>query len=198
MSVPYNSSHIWRCRNQKQHRIKFLCVAISVVITGSNFLRLSCLSDTLPYCPTRSPPHQFALSSVQSIKCKAEAASPSSFYRTCTADANTVTKDGFFFFTLYVPCIVTNYINKPTRWAFCMYLFYNLCTTLHVSNGHFVHHQEFMIYCILQLCTNSANVSNCFVLIMYNSTCLERPFRSSSGVHDLLYSAALYKQCKSV
>ena len=29
-----------------------------------------------------------------------------------------------------------------------MYLFYNFCTTLHVSNDHFVHHQEFMIYCI--------------------------------------------------
>ena len=26
-------------------------------------------------------------------------------------------------FTLYVPCIVTNYINKPTRCTFCMYLF---------------------------------------------------------------------------
>ena len=60
-------------------------------------------------------------------------------------------------------CIIThrvnNYINKPTRSTFCMYLFYNFCTTLHVSNDHFVHHQEFMIYCILQLCTNRANVS---------------------------------------
>ena len=45
-----------------------------------------------------------------------------------------------------------------------MYLFYNFCTTLHVSNNHSVHHQEFMIYCILQLCTNRANVSNCSVL----------------------------------
>ena len=50
--------------------------------------------------------------------------------------------------TLYVPCIVTNYINKPTRCTFCMYLFYNLSTTLHVSNDYFVHHQEFMIYSI--------------------------------------------------
>jgi hypothetical protein len=40
-----------------------------------------------------------------------------------------------------------------------LYLFYNFCTTLHVSNDHFVHHQQFMIYCILQLCTNRANVS---------------------------------------
>ena len=66
--------------------------------------------------------------------------------------------------TLYVPCIVTNYINKPTRCTFCMYLFYNFCTTLHVSKDHFVHHQEFMIYCILQLCTKHANVSKCLVL----------------------------------
>ena len=44
---------------------------------------------------------------------------------------------------------------------FCMYLFYNFCTVLHVSNDHFVHHQEFMIYCILQLFTNHAHVSNC-------------------------------------
>ena len=47
--------------------------------------------------------------------------------------------------TFYVPRIVTNYINKPTRCTFCMYLFYNLCTTLHVSNGNFFHHQEFII-----------------------------------------------------
>ena len=34
--------------------------------------------------------------------------------------------------------------------------------------------------------------------LFYNSTCFERLFRSSSGVHDLLYSAALYKPCKRV
>ena len=45
-----------------------------------------------------------------------------------------------------------------------MYLFYNFCTTLHVSSDRFFHHQEFMIYCILQLCTNHSNVSNCSVL----------------------------------
>ena len=44
--------------------------------------------------------------------------------------------------------MTANYINKPTRCTFCMYLFYNFCTILHVSNDHFVHHQEFMIYCI--------------------------------------------------
>ena len=48
-----------------------------------------------------------------------------------------------------------------------MYLFYNLCTTLHVSNGHLVRHQEFMIYCILQLCTNRADVSNRSVLRLF-------------------------------
>ena len=35
-----------------------------------------------------------------------------------------------------------------------------------------------------------------FILqFLYNSTCFERPFPSSSGVHDLLYSAAVYKPC---
>ena len=36
--------------------------------------------------------------------------------------------------TLYVPRIVTHCINKPTECTFCMYLFHNFCTTLHVSN----------------------------------------------------------------
>ena len=57
----------------------------------------------------------------------------------------------FSHLTLYVPCIVTNYINIPTRCTFCMYLFYNLCTNLHVLNDHFVHHQQFMIYFIRSL-----------------------------------------------
>ena len=48
------------------------------------------------------------------------------------------------------------YINKRTRCTFCMYSFYNLYTTLPVSKDHFVHHQQFMIYCILQLCANRA------------------------------------------
>ena len=74
--------------------------------------------------------------------------------------------------TLYVPRVVTNYINKQTRCTFCMYLFYNFCTTLHVSSDHFVHHQAFMIYCILQLCTNRANVSNCSVLRLLDNICL--------------------------
>ena len=51
---------------------------------------------------------------------------------------------------------VCNYINKPTRYIFCIYLLYNLCTTLHVSNDHFVHHHEFIIYCN---CTNHAKMS---------------------------------------
>ena len=42
---------------------------------------------------------------------------------------------------------------------FLYVLFYNFRTTQHVSKDQFVHHQEFMIYCILQLCTNHANVS---------------------------------------
>ena len=58
--------------------------------------------------------------------------------------------------TLYVPCNVTNPINKPTRCTFCLYLFYNLSATLHVSNDYFVHHQEFINLLYLQLCTNPA------------------------------------------
>ena len=34
------------------------------------------------------------------------------------------------------------------------------CTTLRVSNDHFFHYQEFMIYYTLQLCTIHVNVSN--------------------------------------
>ena len=38
-----------------------------------------------------------------------------------------------------------------------------------------------------------------FILqFLYNSTCFERPFRSSSGVHDLLRSAAVCKPCKRI
>ena len=44
---------------------------------------------------------------------------------------------------------------------FCTYLFYNFCTTLHVSNDHFVHHQGFINLLYLQLCTNRADVPNC-------------------------------------
>ena len=67
-------------------------------------------------------------------------------------------------FLSYVPCIVTNSINKPTSCTFCMYLFYNLFVTLRASNDHFVHYQEFINLLYLQLCTNRANVSNCSVL----------------------------------
>ena len=62
--------------------------------------------------------------------------------------------------TLYLPCIITNYINKPTICTFCMYLFYNFCTTLHVWNDHFLHHQEFMIYCI---CGSVQTIQTCSV-----------------------------------
>ena len=47
--------------------------------------------------------------------------------------------------------------------------------------------------------TNKMHFLYVFILqVLYNSTCFERPFRSSSGVHYLLYSAALYKPCKRV
>ena len=65
-----------------------------------------------------------------------------------------------FLYSILWPTNALNKIYEQTnKCTFCMYLFYNFCTTLHVPNGHFFQHQEFMIYCILQLCTNHANVS---------------------------------------
>ena len=68
------------------------------------------------------------------------------------------------FLTLCVPRTVTNYTNKSTRCTFSMYLFYNLCTTPHVSNDHFVHHREFMIYCI---CSSVQTVQTCLTAWSY-------------------------------
>ena len=51
---------------------------------------------------------------------------------------------------------VKKILYKQTQKMRFLYVF---ILTLHVSNDHFVHHQEFMIYCILQLCTKHANVS---------------------------------------
>ena len=92
--------------------------------------------------------------------------------------------------TLYVPYIVTNYIHKPTRCTFCMYLFYNLCTTLHVSNDHFVHHQEFIIYCILQLCTNRANVR------LYTAAEYSKSWTADDERNGLSKHVELYKDCR--
>ena len=52
-----------------------------------------------------------------------------------------------------------------------MYLFYNLSTTLHVSNDYFIHRQEFINLLYLQLCTNHANVSNSSVLRLEFRVC---------------------------
>ena len=47
--------------------------------------------------------------------------------------------------------------------------------------------------------TNKMHFLYVFILqLFYNSTCFEQSFPSSSGVYDLLYSAALYKSCKHV
>ena len=53
--------------------------------------------------------------------------------------------------------------KQTNKMHFLMYLFYNLCTNLHVSNDHFVHRQEFINLLYLQLCTNHANVHFCMV-----------------------------------
>ena len=52
-------------------------------------------------------------------------------------------------------------------------------------------------HCELYKQTNKMHFLYVLILqFLYNSTCFERPFRSSSGVYDLLYSAALYKPCR--
>ena len=58
-----------------------------------------------------------------------------------------------------------NQFYKQTRCTFCMYLFYNLCTTLHVSNDYLFHHQEFINLLYLQLCTNHAETLKQLLLI---------------------------------
>ena len=72
----------------------------------------------------------------------------------------------YYYFDNDIVCTVhrNQLLNKPTRCTFCMYLFYNLFVTLHVSNDYFVHLQEFINLLYLQLCTNHANVPNCSVL----------------------------------
>ena len=94
---------------------------------------------------------------------------------------NDVWSDIFIFF----------YINKPTRCTFCMCLFYNFCTTLHVSNDHSVHHQEFMIYCIsssvqtVQTCQTAR--SNCLEPVPSSQTRLHGLYRAADTVnHELL------------
>ena len=79
--------------------------------------------------------------------------------------------------TLYVPCIVTNYVNKPTRCTFSMYLFYNLYAILHDSNDHVVHHQEFTIYRICSSVQTMQTCRNCSVLrfnLLYLHLCTNR------------------------
>ena len=47
--------------------------------------------------------------------------------------------------------------------------------------------------------TNKMHFLYVFILqSLYNSTCFERLFRSSSGVHTFTVSAVLYKPCKRV
>ena len=50
-------------------------------------------------------------------------------------------------------------LYKQTNKMHFLYVFIiQFCTTLHVSNGHFVHHQEFMVYCI---CSCVQTVQTC-------------------------------------
>ena len=85
-----------------------------------------------------------------------------------------------------------------------MYLFYNLCTTLHVSNGYFVHHQEFMIDCI---CSCVQTVQTCLTAWSYGwnqkkkkccspKTCTQRACLSACTFRSLLCCKVdVYNQC---
>ena len=65
---------------------------------------------------------------------------------------------------------------------FCMYLFYNIFATLHVSNDYLVPHQEFINLLYLQLCTNHAEVSNCSVLRLELQLCTNHAEVSNCSV----------------
>ena len=100
------------------------------------------------------------------------------------------------YFVLYVPCIVTNYIIQSTRCNICIIYSTIFCKTLHVSNDHFIHHQEFMIYCILQLCTNHANVSRHVYMLCtqpQNTVNLWTPDDERNGRSK---QVELYKNCR--
>ena len=65
--------------------------------------------------------------------------------------------------TWYVPCVVTNCMNKPTRCTLCIYstIFFVI---LHVSNDHFVYYREFIIYCI---CSSVQTMQKCLTARSY-------------------------------
>ena len=77
------------------------------------------------------------------------------------------------------------YINKPKRCTFCMYLFYNFCTTLYVSKDHFVHHQEFMIYSI---CSSVQTMQTCVTAVSYGC--------SNRKTQQLDTSASFTQSCR--
>jgi hypothetical protein len=51
-----------------------------------------------------------------------------------------------------------------------MYLFYNLFATPHVSNDHFIHHQEFINLLYLQLCLFYRHKNVLFLTFAVNET----------------------------
>ena len=83
-----------------------------------------------------------------------------------------------------------NQLRKQTNKMHFMYLFYNFCTNLHVSKDHFVHHQEFMIYCILQLCTNHA-LHGLYRAAEYSKSWTPDDERNGRSKH-----VDLYKNCR--
>ena len=69
-----------------------------------------------------------------------------------------------------------------------MYLFYNSCTNLYVSNEHFFHHQEFVIYCILQLCANHADTLKQLLLI-----CIDMCWGKMNRVYSVVKMCSIIK-----
>ena len=68
-----------------------------------------------------------------------------------------------------------------------MYLFYNFCTTPHVSNDHFVHHQEFTICCV---CSSVQTMKTCLTAQSYSWNCWNQQFQQS----DQFYSWNCWNQ----
>ena len=91
-----------------------------------------------------------------------------------------------------------NQFYKQTNKMHFLYVFIlQFSTTLHVSNYHFVHHQEFMIYCILQLCTNRANLPNCCLTVGSNRKTAVRHVCAPDGERNgHSKHVELYKNCR--
>ena len=105
----------------------------------------------------------------------------------------------FPFLTLYVPCIVTNSINKPTRCTFLVCIYSTIILyTLHVSKDYFVHHQESISH---RICSSVQTVQTCLTetawtkswYISFNSTPPGIMPTISNYVHDVRHRVGYLK-----